>query len=235
MVVLARPHIAGALGAALLSPFLLLPSDPRPSDPGVAAIAEAFDAAISAAGKVSILSRGALRRDRDTLFWSLFTDIFGSNPNTPYMWNALPLVGFLLPSPMWSLGRHDAVVLLARRPPEVEYFSFTTFALFMPRRGKPLLPFSSLGDSFNNLNLRSTDDGLFAHVVTGNQHTYEQVESALLASGLPREAINLAPVPEGLGLFDDVFHLGGQASGGHLSSRRRTPRRHARRHRRVTR
>jgi hypothetical protein len=96
---------------------------------------------------------GSFLRDRDTPFWKLFTDKFGANPNTPYMWNALPLAGLLLPSPMWSLGREDAVVLLARVPPPVEYFSFTTFALFMPRRGKPLLPFSSLGESVSSAHL----------------------------------------------------------------------------------
>ena len=72
------------------------------------------------------------------------------------MWSALPLIGFLLPSPMWNLGEKDAVVLLARKPPTVEYFSFTTFALFMPGRG---LTFSSLGDSVNSHNIKHTDEG----------------------------------------------------------------------------
>ena len=109
-----------------------------------------------------------LKRDRDTFFWSLFTDKFGSNPNTPYMWLAFPLLGFLLPSPMWRLGAHDAIVLLSRVPPATTYFSFTSFALFMPRRG---LPFSSLGDSVNNLNIRADEHGLFAHVLTANGRT----------------------------------------------------------------
>ena len=81
---------------------LLFPSTPKPSDRSVAALAEAFESSLESGLELS--TRGALRRDRDTFFWSLFTDIFGSNPNTPYMWNALPLLGFLLPSPMWSLG-----------------------------------------------------------------------------------------------------------------------------------
>lgn len=59
-------------------------------------------------------------RDRDTFFWptawlfliglvarSLFTDHFGSNPNTPYMWLALPAFGYFLPSPMWHMKRQD--------------------------------------------------------------------------------------------------------------------------------
>lgn len=38
---------------------------------------------------------------------SLFTDHFGSNPNTPYMWLALPAFGYFLPSPMWHMKRQD--------------------------------------------------------------------------------------------------------------------------------
>lgn len=49
------------------------------------------------------------------------------------------------------------------------YFSFTTFALWMPKRG---LPFSSLGNSVNNMNINRTEDGLFAHVVTASTATY---------------------------------------------------------------
>lgn len=102
------------------------------------------------------------------LFWWRFADNFGANPNTPYMFNALPLLGFLLPSPVWSLGAKDAVVLLARLPPHCEYFSFTTYAMFMPRY--PPLPFASLGDSINHANIKHVG-GLFAHVVTANQRT----------------------------------------------------------------
>ena len=80
----------------------------------MAALSVGFDAMMRASSHLSISSRGALKRDRDTFFWSLFTDKFGSNPNTPYMWSALPLMGFLLPSPMFSLGPQDAVVMLSR-------------------------------------------------------------------------------------------------------------------------
>jgi hypothetical protein len=49
--------------------------------------------------------------------------------------------------------------MLSRLPPKVEYFSFTSFALFVPGRG---LPFSSLGDSVNSMNVKHTVEGLFA-------------------------------------------------------------------------
>jgi len=200
-------------GAALIAAVAYLvylgSSPPSPVDFGVAKLDAVFNAALLRSDGISVSSKGHLLRDRDTFFWNLFTDKFGANPNTPYMWSALPLIGFLLPSPMWNLGEHDAVVLLARVPPAVEYFSFTTFALFMPRRGKPLLPFSSLGDSVNNLNIKH-HDGLFAHVVTANARTFRLVEAALAEAGLPSSAINLRAVPSGLGLFDDVLELGGQ-------------------------
>ena len=203
----ARWFSSSALAAALLAVmlfFLLPPQPPKPSDPDVAALGERFDGNIASIGDLAVTSRGALKRDRDTFFWSLFTDQFGSNPNTPYMWNALPLLGFLLPSPMWNLRRRDAVVLLSRLPPQVEYFSFTTFALWMPRRG---LPFSSLGDSVNNLNIKHSEDGLFAHVVTADRRTFASVERALVDSGLPAAAINLVAPPSDVGLFDEWTHF----------------------------
>eukprot|EP00913_Durusdinium_trenchii_P029779 g27905.t1 len=145
----------------------------------------------------------------------------GGNPNTPYMWLALPAFGLFLPSPMWHMKRQDAVVLIARRPPSVEYFSFTSFALWVPRRG---LQFSSLGDSVNNLklssnkNLQQTEEGLFAHVLTASQTTYNLVEEALVKSGLPKTAINLLKMPSDTwrhqskssdvgNLFDDWTHF----------------------------
>ncbi|KAL1504155.1 hypothetical protein AB1Y20_010564 [Prymnesium parvum] len=195
--------------AALLSYFggLLMPTAPAAVDPAVSSLATRFESFVRSQGPpLTVGSKGALVRDRDTFFWRRFTDLFGANPNTPYMWNTLPFLGFLLPSPFWNLGVRDAVVLIARVPPPCEYFSFTTFALFMPRIG---LPFASLGDSVNNANIRQ-HDGLFAHVVTANQKTYDLVEQALVESGLPASAINSVAVPAGLGLFDDIFHLGGQ-------------------------
>jgi hypothetical protein len=212
LISLTRCSLLGVFIAGLLAYIgALLPTPPTPKDPDVAALNEKFTAAVGSRNGdgLSVLSKGFFLRDRDTLFWKLFTDLFGANPNTPYMWSTLPLIGFLLPSPMWSLGAHDAVVLLSRVPPEVDYFSFTTFALFTPRRNKPILPFASLGDSVNNKNIKH-HNGLFAHVVTANAKTFELVKAALEESGLPSSAINLRPVPSELGLFDDALHLGGQ-------------------------
>ena len=111
---------------------MLFPQTPEPTDPDVSKLSKSFADLIGSSGSLSISCKGQLVRDRDleakgqnpfslaflttgniisswtgdlgdTFFWSLFTDKFGSNPNTPYMWNALPAFGFLLPSPMWNL------------------------------------------------------------------------------------------------------------------------------------
>ena len=104
---------------------------------------------------LSIHTRGSLNWSDDTFLWNWFSEKFGSNPNTPYMYNVLPLLGCwfpsFLPSPMWRLKHHDAVVLLAKQPPDVDYFSFTTFCLWNWKRG---FVFGSLGDSVNSQTIR---------------------------------------------------------------------------------
>ena len=175
----------------------------------MALLGESFEAQVrnkNFADHLSVAGRGELKRDRDTTFWALLADHFGSNPNTPYMFSVLPLWGFLFPSPIYHIRQQDAVVLLARVPPEVEYFSFTTFAAWLPRRAIPI-PFSSLGDSVNNLNIRRTGDGLFAHIMTGNQRTSALLREALIKSGLPESAINVVALPSDYGLWEYWTHF----------------------------
>lgn len=191
--------VSAALFAVVFEGLMLQLNGPPPStDPAVRAIATSFTERITLeCPALDIESVGELKRDRDTTGWALLSDHFGSNPNTPYMFNVLPLWNFALPSPIYNVRPRDAVVLLSRLPPEVEYFSFTTFAAWLPRRG---VAFSSVGDSVNKLNIKHTADGLFAHVVTGNQQTYNEVVQALTAPEngkplLPEEAINLVVLP----------------------------------------
>jgi hypothetical protein len=104
----------GLLGILVLYQLgVLFPEFSPPSDEAVRALGKKFERSIDPSQGLEITSRGALVRDRDTLFWSLFSDHFGSNPNTPYMWNALPLFGYFLPSPMWHVRKSDAVVSTA--------------------------------------------------------------------------------------------------------------------------
>uniref|UniRef100_A0A7S3TTK8 Uncharacterized protein n=1 Tax=Emiliania huxleyi TaxID=2903 RepID=A0A7S3TTK8_EMIHU len=184
--------LAVLIGASVWAGLLFPPLPPRSTDPDVAALKDAFAAQIAATAGLTISGVGELKRDRDTAGWSLLADHFGSNPNTPYMFTVLPFLGFALPSPIMHVRQRDAVVLLARRPPSAEYFSFTTFAAWTPRRG---VVFGSLADSVNHLSLNASASGLFAHIVTSNRRTYSLVERALVASGLPAAAINLVVIP----------------------------------------
>ncbi|CAK0795980.1 unnamed protein product, partial [Prorocentrum cordatum] len=181
---------AGAIAALLLALMwskgvaplqecaLIWPSlPPQATDPEVAALAQRFDARVRDAAHLSVSRRGELRRDRDTTLWALLADHFGSNPSTPYMFNVLPLWGFLLPSPIYHIRRRVPV------------------------------PFSSLGDSVNSFNIKASADGLFAHVVTGNQWTYALVREALVGSGLPEGAINVVALPAAFGLWDFWTHF----------------------------
>ena len=176
--------LAAALAAVIYAGVLLPRPPPASTDPAVLELSKRFEAAL--AGRLSISSVGELKRDRDTAVWAWLSDHFGSNPNTPYMFNVFPLYGWLLPSPIYPMRRDAAVVLLSRLPPRVEYFSFTTFAAWIPRRG---VVFSSLADSVNNHNINATpqhpgeeSSGLFAHVVTADASTLALVRRQRLPS-----------------------------------------------------
>ena len=202
---------------------------PTPSDPEVAALSERFQSMfldINSQGRnddsrpdvidndYRIVSRGRLQWDQRTLLWNYFAEKFGSNPSTPYMYSVLPLWGFLpLPSPMWRLRHHEAVVLLTKHPPTVDYFSVTTFCLWSRRRG---FVFASLGDSVNSQTVRHDPrNGVFAHVVVTehSQSTLESIQQALVKSGIDLSAIHVAVVPNALidqdqwGLFEVVWRL----------------------------
>ena len=182
---------------------------PPPTDPQVAKVSAQFQAALLTTNNddhttLKIHKRGVLNWSLDTFVWSLFGGKFGSNPNTPYMYNILPLGG-LLPSPMWRLQPHDAVVLLFKRPPKVEYFSFTTFCLGSWKRG---LVFASLGDSLNSHSpvMTQTNHSLFAHVVVteSSNATLTEIQDKLVASGIDKGAIHVAVIPNKLAKEDTV-------------------------------
>ena len=181
-------------------------TDVRPTDPQVATLSDRFEGLIATRTKqktsdVSIHFRGYFNWDQETFFWQFFGEKFGSNPNTPYMYSVLPILGrwfpSFLPSPMWRLQHHDAIVLLAKQPPDVDYFSFTTFCLWTWKRG---FVFASLGDSVNSQTIHPDDEGLFAHVVLteSSRHTLTHIQALLVESGLSAEAIHVAVVPNEL-------------------------------------
>eukprot|EP00435_Cladocopium_sp_Y103_P059016 s1075_g21.t1 len=109
-----RLVLLGALGVVLsYLGGIFLPSPPPCSDASVAQLSARFQRQLELQDEATVTRE--MLRDRDTFFWccgekgemlrSLFTDHFGSNPNTPYMWLALPAFGFFLPSPMWHMKR----------------------------------------------------------------------------------------------------------------------------------
>ena len=104
--------------------------------------------------------------------------------------------------------------LSLRDCPPSPLFLFLFLLLLLPSFSSfPPFSSSSSSSSYSLSSLccgRHTADGLFAHVVTSNRRTAALVEQALVASGLPPEAINLVAVPADKGLFNDVFYLGGQ-------------------------
>ena len=204
-------------------------SSVRPADPHVAHLSDTFErlllehtrptqetttttthATSNHATPLSIHTRGSLNWSDDTFLWNWFSEKFGSNPNTPYMYNVLPLLGCwfpsFLPSPMWRLKHHDAVVLLAKQPPDVDYFSFTTFCLWSWKRG---FVFGSLGDSVNSQTIRvdaAKGRGLFAHVVVteSSKQTLTNIQQLLVESGLSADSIHVAVVPNEL-IDDDSY------------------------------
>lgn len=143
----------------------------------------------------SISQEGRIQRDTDTFFWSLFATAFAANPNTPYLYTTLPLISFggwsWLPSPMWRIiDKRDVAVFIGRLPPKTVYMGFTTFALWKPFS----LVFASLGDSSNQINLKhDPKTGLFAYVIcfANEEGAYKDVMDALVATGLPENAINV--------------------------------------------
>ena len=192
--------------------YCLFPPPPPPTDLLVRNVSNEFQYHIQTGQQLKITNVGALQHTRKTLFWNNFEAKFGSNPNTPYMYNTLPLFSKLFPllSPMWNIYDHkDAVVLISKIPPPSQYFSFTFFALWIADMGRKGLPFASLGDSLNSYNINyDTNTNLFAYIVTSNKHTANLVEESLIMSGLPKSAINVVPIPT------DLAPLGGVAKGG---------------------
>lgn len=130
----------------------------------------------------------------------------GNNPSSPYLSFYLPRgPGQTAPnfdeasdgtSPGFRMRQDEAVVLVGRTPPDVRYFGFTPYLLERDYDGTRRVPFASLGETLNPETIRveggpEVYDRPFALVMTGNATTEARVRSALVASGVPDEAINL--------------------------------------------
>lgn len=126
---------------------------------------------------------------------------FGANSGNPYfMYDEMPEQRTYLGVPYWPMHSADAVLFIGCTPPDAEYFSWRSY-LF--RGGGDHLVFASMGDSSNNLAVKtqgsSAADARIAVVTTGDATTYTDVSAALDVAGLG-SATNLEQVE--LTLFD---------------------------------
>jgi hypothetical protein len=124
----------------------------------------------------------------------------------------------------WQLREDEAMVLVGETPPEVRYFSFSTYAYFLP--DDPLTSGVDeaqeprgieVGDTLNLATIHTIGPDPFlapiVYVITGHRETEQRVRDAALAAGYPAAIINvqaISPViaPLGIGPQDTVFALG---------------------------
>jgi len=128
-------------------------------------------------------------------FESFQSNSFGANPGNPYMVYKDP--SSMIPIlPVFGMDEGKAIVFIGCTPPEVEYFSWRSYAGI---EGTHLV-FASLGDSLNNLVIKTTGGDGDTHsrataVVTAADHgVFDEVTAALNKSGFPASAVNLDAV-----------------------------------------
>ena len=83
------------------------------------------------------------------------------------------------------------------QPPKTKYFGYRTYAF---TEGRDLV-FASLGDTLNNLVIKTTGGGADVYgkgtavVSTSDRGVYRDIEAALSHAGFPTSAVNLDTVP----------------------------------------
>ena len=94
--------------------------------------------------------------------------------------------------PLGHLDERDAWIWLGCTPPQLEYYSQRSYVFNTPGDGSVL--FASLGDSNNQLTFNTTAGGpcnrTAAIITASDRTTAVDIADALVAAGLPREAIN---------------------------------------------
>jgi hypothetical protein len=124
----------------------------------------------------------------------------------------------------WQLREDEAMILVGETPPEERYFSYSTYAYFLP--DDPLTPDINeaqkpqgiaVGDSINIATIHTIGPDPFlapiVYIITGNRETERRVRAAALNAGYPAAIINveaISPIiaPLGIGPQDTVFALG---------------------------
>ena len=146
-------------------------------------------------------------------------DTLANNPwPNAYLTIALPTpadVTYTLPAAwLWQLRADEAVVMVGQTPPPAAYFSYQTFAAFVPPNPNRLG--IAVGDTINISTVHTAGPDHFnqpiVYILTGNQTTEQRVRAAVLAAEYPEEIINvetIAPAltPMGFGVTGSVFYL----------------------------
>jgi len=156
----------------------------------------------------------------------LIPSCWGNNPSTPYMIYKLPLApGQTVPNTLtegvinperkglWNdyrLRSDEAIVFVGVTPPEVKYFSYRSYLAirYFPAEGKGRRIFASLGDTINNLEIKTagTPNGAKGNpfsqetivITTADKGTDAKVRSAIQAAGYSLSVVNTDTIPAGL-------------------------------------
>lgn len=173
------------------------------ADSTVQALGDAFVAQLPAGWKVSTGSWAYF--DVARCFTTPGYTCYGNNAATPY---GSPYFGEYGANPNLAtlqLDANEAVVVVFRTPPPMRYFSFGQYLYKEP--GNTTEIFASMSDALNQLRIGTSAlgtqatppfDSYSAVVWTADQTTFETAHNALLAGGLPAEAINHLPLPQSI-------------------------------------
>lgn len=135
---------------------------------------------------------------------------YGSNPTSPYGFPVFPSEDSGLPVKSFQLNQQEAVVIFLRTPPKTRYFAVTQYLMKSADSMSP--EFASLGDSLNNMKIKTTDNGTgpfnqYAVIVwTPDLETKRKIEAMLNAQGIPESAVNFLPMP--VQVRDHYFSFG---------------------------
>lgn len=142
-----------------------------------------------------------------------------NNAGAPYMVARMPRApgqtsDTLLPW-LFRLGVNEAIVIVAKTPPPMAYFSYEPFGniVHAHRNGDPQILGANLGDAINNLTIRTSGpandpfnrDAIV--VITADQGVDSRVRAAAGVAGYPDDIVNTSVIPAALvrlGVDDDA-------------------------------
>jgi len=123
------------------------------------------------------------------------------------------------PGLFWQLRQDEAIVIVGQTPPPAAYFSYQTFANFIPPYPEGTIPpriGAAVGDAINigTINTIGPDraNQPIVYIITGHRETEWRVRQAALKAGYPAAIINvetISPViaPLGIGAEGSWFYM----------------------------